>query len=427
MKDSTKNLNKIYNTTVTANKTLVDKACGYTGCKPTATISLVILACLHEPDHRILKHSVENYLLLLPYVERHNTTNYNIHGKGCVNTLKKLTQKLALIDKSIDSASKAVDHALVQFITAYEKENSLKRPIKLMGSKWDKNMQEVINRIMERCHCTSIVETCAGALGIFCNINTPNDVLLNDLDNGKIAFYKTLQNNCTKLLIDMMLTPSAKKKYERFKRKLRISNRSDYQTATAYFYVNFYDYHYNRENYNAESAGFSLQKVCNYLRISKKLTGVKFNNINLLNLIPKYRKKADTLIICDPPYENTKSYKSNLTSEEHDKLAKMLNNHQGQFIYFCRVSARGKNPSRSAKIITAKVEDNYANQDKKKKKKTYYIDIALHDNTSESSTKKKKPSPTIIERIITNFAFEGATEFIIPTSTELKGGDSNEK
>lgn len=396
MKNSTKNFDKINSTTITANRTLVETACQYTGCKDTTTITLVTLACLQEPTKRNLNHSSEEYILLLPYAERHDTKKYNIHGKGCVNALKRLTQKLASIDKSIDSASKAVDHALVQFITAYEIETPLKRPIKLMGSKWDKDMQVAINKIMESCHCTSIVETCAGALGIFCNINTPNKVVLNDLDKGKIALYKALQSNCVKLLIDFMLIPRSKENYESHKEILRISDRSDYQTAVAFLYVNFYDYHYNRENYSSESTDFSLQSVCNYLRISQKLKGVKFSTLNLLTLIPKYRKCSDTLLMCDPPYEDTKAYKSNLTSEEHKRLAKMLERHSGKFVYFCRVSAKGKNPTHGAKIITARIEDNYAN------KGFYYMDVSLTDDRTE--------------RIITNFEFDGGQPFDIPTA-----------
>ena len=39
-------------------------------------------------------------------------------------------------------------------------------------------MQAAINKIRESCHCTSIVETCARALGIFCNINTSTVALI---------------------------------------------------------------------------------------------------------------------------------------------------------------------------------------------------------------------------------------------------------
>lgn len=420
----------ITSTTVIANNTLVEKACAYTGANAPRTIFLVILACLKESNKHNLKHPTEEYLLLQSYAVRHDTKIYNIRGKKCVDALKELTQKLNSIDNSIDNASKAVNHALFQFITEYEKEKPLERPIKLGGSKWDTLLQEAINKIMESCHYTSIVETCAGALGIFCNIDTHGDVLLNDLDNGKIAFYKALQNNCIKLLIDSMLIPRSRENYEHYKEILKNSDCTDYQTAIAFFYVNFYDTPYFKQNYYDKSTDFSLEKICKYLRISRKLTGVKFNTLNLLDLIPKYRKDADTLIICDPPYEDTKSYQSNLSSEEHKKLAKMLNRHQGQYIYFCRVSARGDNPERDGKIIKAKVEDNYANQ---KYKTTYYIDIELPAHNSkqsqedESSTEEKKPAPPIIERIITNFKFDGSTEFTLPTNTGKKGGDSNEK
>jgi len=421
----------ITSTTVIANNTLVEKACAYTGANAPRTISLVILACLNESNVRNLKHPTEEYLLLQSYAVRHDTKIYNIRGKKCVDALKELTQKLKSIDNSIDNASKAVNHALFQFITEYEKEKPLERPIKLLGSKWNPKMQSPIHKILEKVNCTSVVETCAGALGIFCNMNTPEECVLNDIDKNKIALYRCIQNDCAKLLVNFLQQDKNEDIYNAKKKKLTESGQlSEFERASLLLYLSCYDKSWCKFEYNKQAPLASLDNVCNYLRIAEKLQGVVFKTKDLLKLIPEYLENENTLIICDPPYEDTKSYQSNLSSKEHKKLAKMLNSHQGQYIYFCRITANGKNPEHDSKIIKAKVEDNYANQ---KEKKTYYIDVELPAHNSkqsqedESSTEEKKPAPPIIERIITNFEFDGSTEFTLPTNTGKKGGDSNEK
>ena len=397
-------------TSVTVNKEMLTMAKEYTLAKTaSATLVLVIAVTnvlLGNSNYipRELRYNVYNKLLgLLPYEQRNSTTTCTIHGERRIALLHQLKEKLQKHDPAIHTCSDALNHALGQFIIAYkrkeseekgeDKEVKLTPPIHLLGSKRDAKMQIAIRTVlMGKKSYSKIVDTCTGALSIFRALEVTGSVLLNDLDKNKIALYRTLQHNACRLLTDFVTTPCDRELYEIYKKRLLSSDYgSEYEQASLFLYLNFYDLYYGKMNFHANN--FSLDKICLFLLIAKKLQGVRFDTKNLLSLIPTLTNETDTLLLCDPPYIDTDTYQHNLTNEEHHRLAKMLLRHKGDFVYFCRVSAKGDNAEIDTKLITAKIEDAYANHG------LFYLDVPTKDG---------------IERIITNFPFEDGQSFVIP-------------
>ncbi len=90
--------------------------------------------------------------------------------------------------------------------------------------------------------------------------------------------------------------------------------------------------HINEKSINLDFVG----------KASSSLQKINFKQGNSLELLKKYAGKPEYIIMCDPPYIDTKGYTSEFTYEHHKELAKLLLEHQksnGIFFYFGRPTA----------------------------------------------------------------------------------------
>lgn len=327
----------------------------------------------------------------------------------------------------LKTPSEKIEYCIIAMIVEYQNA-TLGRPIRLPGSKWGE-MKNIAQTVLVGRKYEKVVETCVGALGIFSNIDCADEIFLNDYDTGKYCFYRELQTKPVRLLNNLLSKqPSVEKcrEYNEILKKItplslkrKTSEYSNAEIADMYFYQNYY-YKNRREKGQLPLYGApSLEYICRLLKEAKRLRGfmeenpkttgnprqVHFGNKDLLELIPK-KNDADTLIICDPPYPFTGSYNDNLSTKQHIKLAKLLNKHRGDFVYFCRLTERSQDEIYDSPRLRAFITDMFASSN------NYFMDIQTRDG---------------LERVITNFNFDGATPYTVEADAMQMKADTHKE
>lgn len=361
------------------------------------------LVCKKEPQASLWELST-----FVSDAKRRNCPKSNVKFTIPEEILAEFEQKLSYLH----TRSSKIEQCLIYFIHAFETGN-LKRPIQLLGSKWSKKMQEAILNVLDGRNYDTVVETCAGALGIFCCLPSFGQTVLNDIDIDKICLYIELQKNSGNFILDFLRLPISENRALECQKNLKklkktvaetsfsVSPQLRHQIALDFLFSNYFI-----APRHAQSALLrtppSLEYLASLFKIAKKLQGVRFKNLNLLTLVPKFNK-SKTLIICDPPYPFTDVYADNLSLRDHQKLAKMLRESHSDFIYFCRTTEH----------ISGKPV------------KTLKLDAFLYDMFASCGCFFQDiETPHGIERIITNFSFAGGTPFAFPVHVD--GGKDGE-
>ena len=277
-------------------------------------------------------------------------------------------------------------------------------------------MQAAIKNIKttaERDTWTTSVETCAGGLGIYSTFKFSENEILNDLDWQKINLYKAIQKNPRELIIQARSLRVDQVTFDRLKEFIKNTQPTsavNYEIAAAYLYLNLNSYRNtgatmdNKASearyFNALSSIHSLHQRLKECTTSGKPDTTIFN-LDIFEIIKRYRKQMDVLFIIDPPYLNADVYnrkKNKFGQKEHERLANLLRlvkqNNKNDFIYFCRITAPHKyqNEENSEEYnidMKGCIDDLYYGHG------FYYVDVILN--------------PTTTERIITSFKFDGAT------------------
>lgn len=286
------------------------------------------------------------------------------------------------------------------------------------GNKWDNQMQDAISNIKataENISWNTSVETCAGGLGIYANFKFADNEIVNDADWLKMNLYRAIQLNPHELIIR---TGSLKVNQQIFDEQKKIikeakkTSEVDYEVATAHLYLNLNSF---------MNEGCTMSNEASDARYCKALWAIRplhqrlnqctipnkadttLSNLDILEIIEKYRKRTGVLFIIDPPYLDADLYnnKDNKFGEKkHQHLAKLLQlvkySNGNDFIYFCRITAPKKyqsEPNAAAYDNHMKccIDDLYYGHG------FYYTDVVLNGTTTE--------------RIITSFDFDGAIPY----------------
>lgn len=449
-KTQRKNLNA---TSVSLTKALVDEIVDISfSHSESSAIELAVRSVL--ADGKLPKHSKWDVKSLLPdstgenWAETYHARNFKKTVKISVSheLLDELDTACSQKYPELKTLSERIEYCMIAIIVEYQNA-TLDRPIRLPGSKWGE-MKNVSRTVLDGRKYKTIVETCAGALGVFSNIDCAEEIILNDYDTGKYCFYGELRANPTRLLNKLLSNHPSVEKCKRYEKKLKeidpsslkkqSSGFSNEEIADMFFYRNYY-YKNRRDKGQVPLYGKPpLEYVCRLLKVAERLRGlmlespetydcprtVRLSNQDLLELIPKHNSR-DTLIICDPPYLHTRTYEENLTMAQHKQLSHLLNKHKGDFIFYCRLTERSHNESYESPMLRAFITDMYASFEH------YFMDIQTRDG---------------LERVITNFQFDGGTPYTAEAdaikmkadaqkeedaeqnlSSDEKGGDSDEK
>ncbi len=438
-KSKRKNSNE---TSVVLTKALVDEMVRISFAHSSSSaIELAVRAVLSE--NKFPKYTLWDVNVLQPDSTGDNWESSYQKRKKKVTT--KLYLPVALLDElltvckthipHLKSLSSRIEYCLICFLVEYQ-QAPLSRPIRLPGSKWG-TMQKSISSILANRSYDTVVETCAGALGIFCTTDCAKKVILNDYDTGKFCFYEELANKPVRLLNNFLSSQPEVDKCKTYKKILKEIDVFYFRKAQSerkyskeciadmFLYQNYY-YKERRERghvplYEKPSSAY----ICTLLKVAERLKEiivenlesstpshkVKLINEDMLTLIPK-KDDNSTLIICDPPYPFTGAYNDNLTPEQHLKLAKMLNKCKGDFIYFCRLTERKADRIYPSSRLRGFITDMFASP------KNFFMDVPTRDG---------------LERIITNFPFDGGIPYSVAadvakqiSTTSENGGDSNE-
>lgn len=319
------------------------------------------------------------------YDDRHTMTKVTLRISNC------LYHRIS--SNSTEKFSKVIRIALVSFLEYYKADATLKRPMTLAGTKWGKPMINAIDRVLEGRHYTTHFEPCMGALGIFANHDVADNAILCDTDTERVNLFTQIRDNITPFLLQFACLTHTNKEYGEVQEILSELH-TPLSKAIVYFYTNLHADSFGNDGKYHERT-FSFANFNNLYCLSKRLQGVTIRTCHILKSIPKY-SKPDTVIICDPPYIATNSYgKSNtLTNQEHHQIARMLIKSKCDFVYHCRTTAKGKNKEADKNFINASLDDFFCDQG------LFFTDIEIKGNECVT-----------IERIITNFEFDGCTSY----------------
>lgn len=426
---------------------------------PTALIEMCKNIYRTSNTSEAIRNALADFLLL-PYTEQ-KIDSFAIHqllpdiedrqtsSRVTLRLDDGLSRILTELSEGQDSLSKTVERMISRSLYAERQGHSTSSNtnlIYILGNKRNAKMQEAIKQIKDTAQGVDwkiSVETCAGVLGIYANFRFADTEIMNDNDWNKINLYKAIQENPRRLII---LTRALKVDDTTFNTQKNLlknaakSKQINYEAAAAYLFLNKNSFHHE---------GIELDNKASDTRYHKALTAIaplhqrmnqtasssqatKFQNIDLLKLIEKYRRQKHVLFIVDPPYLDTDYYNrksgnavsddstskdsvsDDFTSDsaesdtaksddtifgeaEHKKLARLLQlvkqNNGNNFIYFCRITAARRdqkkpNAEEWDRHMHGRIDDLYHGHS------FYYIDIALDDATTE--------------RIITSFPFKGA-------------------
>lgn len=130
------------------------------------------------------------------------------------------------------------------------------------------------------------------------------------------------------------------------------------------------------------------------------LQKIKLNNKDALTFLNKYIGKPEYLIVCDPPYFDTREYEVKFSYDKHKKLADLLKKHAeagGCFIYFGRPQApRSRNK---------KAGIDYSERDKVYKSK--YDELFMGKGFFYKDYPYPYDPASIKERVTTNLRLPG--------------------
>lgn len=237
----------------------------------------------------------------------------------------------------------------------------------------------------------------------------------NDFDENKLNFFeqlttspKELEIKCRKLL----------ETYDYYKSKGNTENilklKKDAETlitqkglhgAAAFWYVNTIN---KNGNVNKQKRK-SLEQFTYASKLYKK---VAFERSDALYRLEKWYDNEKAFIIVDPPYPFTRGYKNKRANKDfslksHKKLCKKLVNAKATWVYFGRIKAprsyvKNQSEKELAKIDAqhlAFFDDNFQN------KGLFYLDVPLRDT---------------VERIVSNYPFEGFKPYVEETASASK-------
>lgn len=287
----------------------------------------------------------------------------------------------------------------------------------VLGSKWDKRLQSAIRQIINSAGIDwkHSIETCAGSLGILSNFQCAETEIINDDDADKVNLFLSIKNHACEFKCKCLQFDCSKENFEQLKTKnLPLDKKCNVDRAVQFFLLNFFSHRNTGHTFNEKTPKTLLKRLDSVLPLSERLKTVTITEKDIFDVIKKYRKEGSALFFVDPIYLDANVYQSRVirttTShgtgfgwQEHERLAKELGKIKGNFIYFCRTTVSRRKDKHGNLIDTSdtlrnadielhgKIDDLYWGRG------FYYLDVPMDNGT--------------IERIITNFLFDGSTYY----------------
>lgn len=239
-------------------------------------------------------------------------------------------------------------------------------------------------------------EAFVGTGNVFYHSDLNVDSFINDKDARTVNFLKVLSDKPLELKVKLMLLQCNNETFEQIKCKSEFENEVD--DAVAFMFVRYSSYYGLGECFDKKKTNKSYLKNLNLIYyLSRKLQGVEISKTDALYFINKHNE-SNVLLYIDSPYPYTEDYYKD--SIDHKKLARLLTNAKSKFIYSSRTTFSNKNRGKgyTDAEMELTIDALYGS------KGFYYVDVPLKNKFNED--KKEQ-----VERLITNFEFEGCKEY----------------
>ncbi len=265
--------------------------------------------------------------------------------------------------------SKTITYMLARilYLPLENAEYEEKRLIYVLGNKWDKHMQTALKGILKtnnaRWEWDTSIETCAGGLGIFTCHNFASAKIINDNDWNKANLLKAIRDNLHELIMKARVLEVNEETFNKLKSisdsteesSLTSGKAVDIDAAVRYLYLNINSFQGNCKSFKCVQNKTYYKRLDGIYPLHQKLQGVKIYDMDIFQIIKRFRKTSNNIFIVDPPYLNTKGYEDRTARtkpdygmsfglEQHKELARLLHSciegkHKNDFIYFCRITA----------------------------------------------------------------------------------------
>lgn len=258
------------------------------------------------------------------------------------------------------------------------------QPFKLIGNKYYRLMRENIEKILGDHKFHLLVDPCAGSLGCVLPYEDRfKRIIINDISLSRVICFLALQKYPLKLGLQyhnfdtQNTTPmsesdieneviEAVRQYAGIKKKMTLKYiktglkiEEIEQILTPDEIVNLalnYIFFTQTDNKKAKKIAYEawIAGMPDFTEISKRLKKASIYHGDFMRIFKKNYRKSNCLIMLDPPYLNTKSYKYNFKNKNYETLSRLLksNERRADFLLFFQytitrrmANSRGLSPS----------------------------------------------------------------------------------
>lgn len=189
------------------------------------------------------------------------------------------------------------------------------------------------------------IEVFGGGLWVLFNKPVTRPEIINDINSELINFWRVVQNKYEEFREKCKYLIPSRELFVEYKAQ-DISHLSEIDRAVRFFYINRTCFGGDMNNPRFGSSNSRRSNLCTITDdfekfmhpIHKRLKDVYIENLDWEDLIKKYdvreniKENQSVLFYLDPPYVETYGYEHGFTNEDHEKLANLLRNVNGNFI-----------------------------------------------------------------------------------------------
>ncbi|MHC4398019.1 MAG: DNA adenine methylase [Planctomycetota bacterium] len=179
------------------------------------------------------------------------------------------------------------------------------------------------------------VEVFAGAANLLFAKEISAVEVLNDINSELINLFRIVRSHQREFMRELSLVVQGRTVFADYRRQPGLT---DIQKAARSYFImkaafggkggtSHPDFGYGTTG----RARFCRKMFAAINRCHKRLDGVYVENLNFEDCLRRY-DRPHTVFYCDPPYLDVGGYKEQFRSDDHDRLAAIMNNIKGKFL-----------------------------------------------------------------------------------------------
>lgn len=180
-------------------------------------------------------------------------------------------------------------------------------------------------------------ETFAGAAWVFFGKEPSRFEVINDRDGDLISFYRVVANHPEEFLKQFKYCLSSREVFNNWKNQMEAGGLTDIQKAARYYYLQRLCF---GGRVRGRTFGVCVDKAprINLARLEEQLSEVHFRlsrvtieNLEWRDCLTRY-DRPETFFYLDPPYSGAPQYKHNLTKDDYQDMADILDSLKGSWL-----------------------------------------------------------------------------------------------